>query len=123
LYLKAGFNYGIDILITHSNRKLSIKRNMIYSSDIYRGYRGLLSNKPTQRIYYTMKIVQLDKFGNQKYTQETRFTCLDLSRSVDDTAVLEIDPSVKYPVLLNFRLTTCPFRSKNIMLSVETPNS
>ena len=109
--------------MTHSNRKLSIKRNIIYSSDIYRGYRGLLSNKPSQRVYYIMKIVQLDKFGNQKYTQETRLTCLDLNRNTDDTAVLEIDPSVKYPVLLNFKITTCPFRARNLILAPDSPST
>ena len=93
---------------------------MNYSPDTYRGYRGLLSNKPIQRIYYTMKIVQLDKYGNAVYNKETEFTCLDLSRSIEEKFVLAIDARVEYPVLLNFRLNTHPHRAN--YLNVVSPN-
>lgn len=70
-----------------------------------------------------MKIVQLDKFGNEKYSKETEFTCLDLNRSVEEKFVLNIDSTVKYPVLLNFRLTTHPFRAKNLILASNSISS
>jgi hypothetical protein len=99
-----GFNYGIDLLISHTSRTLTLKRNTLH---MYSPFKGLLSQKATYRVYYVMKIVQLDSFGTEKWSTQTSLTCVDLNRN-EEKFVLTIDSTVKYPVLLNFRIVTHP---------------
>lgn len=108
-----GFNYGIDLLISHTSRTLTLKRNTLH---MYSPYKGLLSQKSTQRIYYIMKIVQLDSFGNEKWSTQTDLTCLDLNRN-EEKFVVSINSNVQYPVLLNFRVATHPYYSNNLMIN------
>ena len=106
-----GFNYGIDLLISHTSRTLTLKRNTLH---MYSPYKGLLSQKATQRIYYVMKIVQLDSFGNEKWSTQTDLTCVDLNRN-EEKFVATIDSTVQYPVLLNFRVVTHPYYANNLI--------
>lgn len=106
-----GYNYGIDLLLSHTNRTLTLKRNKF---DIYAPYKGLLSQKSIQRIYYMMKIVKLDTFGNEKWSTQTDLTCLDLNRN-DEKFVVTIDSAVQYPVLLSFRIVTHRYYANNII--------
>lgn len=106
-----GYNYGIDHLISHTSRTLTIKRSFC---TMYSPYHGLVSQKTTQRIYYVMKVVQLDSFGNEKWSTQTPMTCVDLSKN-EEKFVLTIDSSVQYPVLLSFRVVTHPYYAENLM--------
>jgi len=97
-----GFNYGIDLLISHSARRLTLKRNTVQMPV---PYKGLLSQKNLMRIFYVMKVVKLDAFGNETWSSQSEVTCLDLSRN-EEKAVFAIHAAVEYPVLLNFRVMT-----------------
>ncbi len=77
-------------------------------------YKGLISQKTTQRIYYVMKVVQLDSFGVEKWSKETELKCIDLNKN-EERLVLKIDPSVEYPILLNFRVATYPHCVDNLV--------
>ncbi len=81
---------------------------------MYSPYKGLLSQKTTQRIYYVMKVIQLDKLGNEKWSKQTDLTCLDLNRN-EEKFLLTIDANVKYPLYLNFRVITYPYYAKNLI--------
>ena len=117
-----GFNYGIDLLVSHTNRSLTLKRNNqtpmqnpLLQEDS--PYKGLISQKATQRIYYVMKVVQLDSFGVEKWSKENELKCIDLNRN-EERLVLKIDPSVEYPILLNFRVIAHPHCVGNLVNSL-----
>ena len=99
------------MLICHTSRNITIRRNAL---EMYSPYKGLLSQKQTQRIYYVMKIVQLDKFGNEKWTKKTDLTCMDLNRN-EQKFVLTVDQNVKYPVILNFKVATHPYYPNDLL--------
>jgi hypothetical protein len=105
---KVGFNYGIDLIVTHNNRSITLKRNTVNTNNSQSPYKGLLSNKITLRIYYAMKLVELDKHGNEVWTKETPITCLDLIKN-DDKFLLQIEAGVKYPLIFNLYVTSHPF--------------
>jgi len=105
-----GFNYGIDLLISHTSRNLTLKRNV---NQIQSPYKGLLSQKSTIRIFYVMKVVKLDAFGNETWSRQTELTCVDLNRN-DEKFAVAVDPSVEYPVILNFRVIMHPYYENNL---------
>ena len=79
-----GFNYGIDLLFTYtSERTIVIKRNVPDRNNSFmnNSFKGLLSNKNTQRIYYVIKILKLNKVG-PGLSMEIRTACSQLVCSV-----------------------------------------
>ncbi|RNA45244.1 germ cell-less -like 1 [Brachionus plicatilis] len=100
-----GFNYGVDLLVTHAARTLTLKRNTI---NMHSPYKGLLSNKTLLRIYYAIKLVELDPNGNELWSKKTDIQCLDLNRS-EEKYVISVDCKVKYPILLNLLVSVHPF--------------
>lgn len=105
-----GFNYGIDILLTHSlDRTINIKRNVPERNNTFmnNSYKGLLSHKSIQRIYYLIKIIKLDKFGTEVWSKETDLVCQDLNKNEEKVAI-KIDSNVEYPLILNFNVITHP---------------
>ena len=105
-----GFNYGIDLLLTHTlERTINIKRNVPErnTSFMNNSYRGLLSHKNTQRIYYLIKIIKLDKFGAETWSKITDLVCQDLTKNEEKIAV-KIDANLEYPLILNFSVIAHP---------------
>lgn len=105
-----GFNYGIDLLLTHTlERTINIKRNVPErnTSFMNNSYRGLLSHKNTQRIYYLIKIIKLDKFGAETWSKVTDLVCQDLTKNEEKIAV-KIDANLEYPLILNFSVIAHP---------------
>lgn len=92
--------------MAHTNRSLSLKRNTL---SMHSPYKGLLSNKTVVRVYYLIKIVELDKFGNEIWSKHTDLTCLDLNKN-EDKVCLTIDVKVKFPIVLNLFVSYFPFR-------------
>lgn len=90
--------------MAHSNRTLSLKRNTLTQ---HSPYKGLLSNKQHHRVYYIIKLVELDKNGNKVWSKKTDLACLDFNKNEDKTC-LTIDPKVKYPLLLNLLVAYYP---------------
>ena len=78
-------------------------------------YKGLLSNKNVQRIYFLIKLVQLDSFGNDVWSKKTDIKCLDLNRN-EEKLVLTIDSNAKYPLMLNLKILTYPLNLSNSLL-------
>lgn len=107
-----GFNYGIDLIVQHTNRTISLKRNTLH---MHSPYKGLLSNKNVQRIYFLIKLVQLDSFGNDVWSKKTDIKCLDLNRN-EEKLVLTIDSNAKYPLMLNLKILTYPLNLSNSLL-------
>jgi hypothetical protein len=70
-------------------------------------YRGLLSHKNIQRIYYLIKIIKLDKFGVELWSKTTDLVCQDLNRNEEKVAV-KIDAHIEYPLILNFSVIAHP---------------
>jgi len=99
-----GFHFGIDLLVTYMHRSFTLKRNTMY---IYSPYKGLLSNKPTQRIYFVLSAAHLDKFGNVKWFKKTEFTCLDLHRN-EEKFVFNFDNTVQFPLIMNLHVACHP---------------
>ena len=98
----SGINvYGVDLVVIHSNRTLTLKRNTMPAY----AHKGLLSNRPTLRIHYVMRLVQLDKLGVEKWRHETELTALDMARN-EEKFVLNIDAHVKFPLMLSLKLVT-----------------
>ncbi|CAF0737315.1 unnamed protein product [Brachionus calyciflorus] len=117
-----GFNYGVDLLVTHAARTLTIKRNTI---NMHSPYRGLLSNKTMLRIFYIIKLVELDDNGNEIWSRKSELTCLDLTRS-EEKLILSVDQKVKYPILLNLLVSAHPFQHtlfNSIQLNEQTPST
>lgn len=100
-----GFNFGADLLVTHAARTITLKRNTI---NLHSPYKGLLSNKILLRIYYIIKLVELDSSGNELWSKKTDLTCLDLNRS-EEKYIISIDHKVKYPIMLNLMVSVHPF--------------
>jgi hypothetical protein len=103
-----GFNNGIDLVVTHKNRSLKLKRN---SNNQTSTYRGLMSNKQLYRVYFIMTAVQLDHFGNEKWHKKSELTCIDFTNTGEEKAVFSIDNFVQYPVYMNLHVVTCPIGS------------
>lgn len=106
MYVKIGFNYGIDLLMVHSNRILSLKRN---TSTMHSPYKGLLSNRTVVRFYFLIKLVELDANGNEVWSKRTEPACFDMHKN-EEKNCLVIEPKVKYPILLNLFVSFCPPR-------------
>ncbi len=107
-----GFNYGLDLVVSHTNRTLKLRRNTLHGQS---PYKGLSSNKNIQRIYYMIKLVQVDNFGNEVWNKQTDIQCLDLNRN-EEKVVEEINPIAKYPIFLNLKILTYPLNLTNLIL-------
>ena len=114
-----GFHFGIDLLVSYVNHNFSLKRNITY---IQSPYKGLLSNKPIQRIYYIMSAAQLDKYGSVKWFKKTEFTCLDFQRN-EDKFVFSIDDNVQFPLIMNLHVACHPVSRATSNLILETANT
>ncbi len=99
-----GFHFGIDLLVTYMNHSFTLKRNITY---IHSPYKGLLSNKPIQRIYYIMSVAQLDKYGNVKWFKRTEFNCLDLHKN-EEKFVFNLDSTIQFPLIMNLHVACHP---------------
>ncbi len=82
---------------------------------IHSPYRGLLSNKNVQRIYYMIKLINLDNQGNQVSSHNSGIKFADFSRN-EEKMVFMIESNVKYPILLNLKILTCPLNLHNSLL-------
>ncbi len=71
-------------------------------------YKGLLSNKNSIKIYFIIKLAELDKLGNEVWSKRTELTSLDFNRN-EEKVVFSIDPKAKYPLVLNFLVSIHPF--------------
>lgn len=107
-----GFHYGIDLLVTYMHRSFTLKRNTMY---IYSPYKGFLSNKTTQRIYFKMFVAQLDKYGNIKWSKQTEFTCLDLHRN-EEKFVFNLDNNISFPLIMNLHVAFHPSLNTNLFI-------
>ena len=109
------------IMQSASNHNFTLKRNLTY---IQSPYKGLLSNKPIQRIYYIMSVAQLDKFGSVKWFKKTDFTCLDFHRN-EDKFVFTLDDNIQFPLIMNLHVACHPdsrITSNLILLESNTSN-
>lgn len=115
-----GFHFGIDLLVSYSNHNFTLKRNITY---IQSPYKGLLSNKPIQRIYYIMSVAQLDKYGTVKWFKKTDFTCLDFHRN-EDKFVFTLDENIQFPLIMNLHVACHPDSriTGNLILESNTSN-
>ena len=105
-----GFNYGIDLLFTYtSERTIVIKRNVPDRNNSFmnNSFKGLLSNKNTQRIYYVIKILKLNKFGNEIWSKSTDLVCQDFNKNEEKVAI-KIDSKADAPYILNFNVIAHP---------------
>lgn len=72
------------------------------------------SNKNIQRIYFSIKLVQVDNFGNEVWNKQTQVKCLDLNRN-EEKVVEDINPAAKYPLILNLKIITYPLNLTNLL--------
>lgn len=100
------------MLVVHTNRTLGLKRN---TSTMHSPYKGLLSNRTVVRFYYVLKLVELDTNGNEVWSKCTEPACFDMHKN-EEKNCLNIEPKVKYPLLLNLYLSYYPSRL-NYLLS------
>ena len=83
-------------------------------------HKGLLSNKPTYRLYYVMRCLQLDKIsGNCTWIKESELTCLDLNRN-EEKFVLSIDSTVDFPIIINLHVCSFPLSIDNSLTNMAT---
>lgn len=64
-----------------------------------------------------MKVVKLDSFGVEKWSKETELKRIDLIKD-GERLVLKIDPSVEYPILLNFRVAIHPHYNDDLVNNI-----
>jgi hypothetical protein len=114
-----GYADGIDLIITHMSRTITIKRNTVNMDS---PYRGLLSNKTTMRIYYVLKVIQLDSLGNEVWCAKSDLTCLDLHKNDEKNSAIKFDSNVKYPLVLNLLIATNPLDLNRSILNNTTNN-
>jgi hypothetical protein len=117
-----GFNYGIDLIVTHNHRSITIKRNTVsVSSSAQSPYKGMLSNRLSLRIYYALRVVELDAHGNEAWSRRIDLAPLDLIKN-DDKFLVQIEAGVKYPLVLNMFITSHPFHLSYFNSPVQTPS-
>lgn len=87
-----GFNYGVDILVTVTNRLLLIKRNCSGMNCA-----GSVSQTNNRRFLYRISVASFDNKGQTKYFKSTGIKSASLGRD-EETAVLSIERNVKFPV-------------------------
>ena len=90
-------------------RTINIKRNVPERNNSFmnNSYKGLLSHKTIQRIYYLIRIIKLDKFGAENWCKTTDLICQDLTKNEEKIAV-KIDANIEYPFILNFSVIAHP---------------
>ena len=111
-----GFNYGLDCIVTHANRVISIKRNAVSAaSSAASPFKGLLSCKRLQRVYCSLRVVELDKHGKRVWHKRTPpaadgIKCLDFTKTTGEErhVLMQVDESAGYPLLLNLRILAAP---------------
>ncbi|KAK3869228.1 hypothetical protein Pcinc_017317 [Petrolisthes cinctipes] len=112
-----GYNFGLDLVMTHDGSLLSLKRN--HRSDS-------ISQPPRRYIMYRVTVASLDEQKQVVYTKTTGVQSVSLVKN-DETRVMLLDSEVKYPLLLsaNFLITTNqPLHSQGSSTShTITPNN
>jgi hypothetical protein len=101
----------MDLVVSHANRTLKLRRNTLHGQS---PYKGLSSNKNIQRIYFLIKLIQLDNFGNEVWNKQTDVRCLDLNRN-EEKVVQEISQKANYPLILNLKILTYPLDLTNLL--------
>ena len=82
---------------------------------IYSPYKGLLSNKVQQRVYYIIRVANLDKYGNVKWQKESELTFLDFNRN-EEKFIMSLD-NVQMPLVMNLHVACHPANSRMLMES------
>ncbi|XP_071440025.1 protein germ cell-less [Hetaerina americana] len=90
-----GFNFGLDIIMNLTNRKLKIKRN--HRADCT----ALLSHQPSRHLLVRVTIASLDGQLQVVNSQKTDVMSLSLGQG-EEFKVVQLDGKLKFPLLLSF---------------------
>ncbi|XP_046392711.1 protein germ cell-less isoform X2 [Ischnura elegans] len=90
-----GFNFGLDVIMNLTNRKLKIRRN--HRADCT----ALLSHQPSRHLLIRVTIASLDGQLQVVSSQKTDVISLSLGQG-EEFKVVQLDYKLKFPLLLSF---------------------
>ncbi|XP_037071236.1 protein germ cell-less-like [Pollicipes pollicipes] len=96
-----GFNFGVDLVMVHSRRQISLRRNVRQELPL------LISQANSRDVIYRVTAVCLDEQRSPRHTQSSGLTAVQLARG-QEVRVLTLDEAATYPLLLAVSVMTAP---------------
>ncbi|KAL7637917.1 UNVERIFIED_CONTAM: hypothetical protein RMT77_011530 [Armadillidium vulgare] len=96
-----GYNFGLDLIMTHDNGVFKLKRNNRVENF------ANINNHPKRQIMYRLTVASLNDQRQVVYSKSTGIHSVSLSKN-EEIRLMTIDIEVKYPLILsaNFLIVT-----------------
>ncbi|KAF0300300.1 Germ cell-less protein-like 1 [Amphibalanus amphitrite] len=96
-----GFNFGLDLVMSHSRRQIALRRNSRQELPL------LISQADRRTVLYRVRVVGLDERRAVRFELATELRSVQLARG-QQVHVLTVPPEVAYPLLLSVNIMTAP---------------
>ena len=97
----SGFNFGLDLVMVHSRRQISLRRNARQELPL------LVSQADRRDFVYRVSVVSLDDRRAARHELSTDMTAVQLGRG-QQVHVLTVPAEAAYPVLLSVSVLAAP---------------